>query len=77
MILTSVITIQKTRSGKAFHADYGLGWGFGNGWVAGIGGYAFMQTTNDSRSNSAQGKARAYSIGIHSLCQPSRLVIYG
>ncbi|EPL9571038.1 SphA family protein [Providencia rettgeri] len=53
----------KTRSGQAFHADYGLGWGFGNGWVAGIGGYAFWQTTDDSGPNSAQGKARAYSIG--------------
>ncbi len=31
----------KTRSGQAFHADYALGWGFGNGWVAGIGAMHF------------------------------------
>nr|WP_314264826.1 transporter [uncultured Moellerella sp.] len=53
----------KTRSGQAFHADYALGWAFGNGWVAGAGGYAFLQSTNDSGDNSAQGKARAFSLG--------------
>lgn len=52
-----------TRSGQAFHADYALGWGFGNGWVAGLGGYFFLQTTDDSGPNSAQGKARAFSAG--------------
>lgn len=53
----------KTRSGQAYHADYALGWAFGNGWVAGIGGYAYLQTTDDIGPNSAQGKARAFSLG--------------
>lgn len=53
----------KTRSGQTYHADYALGWGFGNGWVAGVGGYALWQVTDDSGPNSAQGKARAYSMG--------------
>ncbi|MBJ9836075.1 transporter [Citrobacter freundii] len=52
-----------TRSGQAFHADYALGWAVGNGWVVGIGGYAFMQTTNDDGPNSASAKSQAFSIG--------------
>ncbi|MGI3448979.1 SphA family protein [Citrobacter arsenatis] len=52
-----------TRSGQAFHADYAVGWAVGNGWVVGIGGYAFMQTTNDDGPNSASAKAQAFSIG--------------
>ncbi|MBI6550303.1 transporter [Xenorhabdus sp. VLS] len=53
----------KTTSGQALHADYALGWGFGNGLVAGVGGYIFQQFTNDSGPNSAQGKASAFGIG--------------
>ncbi len=53
----------ETTSGQALHADYALGWGFGNGFVAGIGGYIFQQITNDSGPNSAQGKASALAIG--------------
>ncbi|PHM68111.1 transporter [Xenorhabdus sp. KJ12.1] len=52
-----------TTSGRAFHIDYALGWGFGNGLVAGVGGYAFQQVTNDSGPNSAQGKASAFGLG--------------
>lgn len=52
-----------TRSGQAIHGDYDLGWGFGNGFVAGVGGYLFRQVTDDSGPNSAAGKARAYAIG--------------
>ncbi|MBC8948092.1 MULTISPECIES: SphA family protein [Xenorhabdus] len=53
----------KTTSGQALHADYALGWGFGNGLVVGVGGYAFQQATHDSGPNSAQGKARAVGFG--------------
>ncbi|WP_323865698.1 transporter [Xenorhabdus cabanillasii] len=53
----------KTTSGQAIHADYALGWGFGNGLVAGISGYVFQQMINDSEPNSAQGKASAFGLG--------------
>lgn len=53
----------QTRSGQALHADYALGWGLGNGWVAGLGGHVFLQTTADSGPASAQGKARAIGLG--------------
>ncbi|MFT4246933.1 MAG: transporter [Pseudomonas sp.] len=52
-----------TRSGQAIHADYSAGWGLGNGWVIGVGGYAFQQLTDDEGPNSAQGKAQAFAIG--------------
>ncbi|WP_020656198.1 SphA family protein [Massilia niastensis] len=35
------------RSGQELHADYALGWGFGNGWVVGVGGYLYHQLTDD------------------------------
>ncbi|PHM71844.1 SphA family protein [Xenorhabdus kozodoii] len=53
----------KTTSGQALHADYALGWGFGNGFVVGVGGYVFQQVTNDSGTNSAGGKASAVGLG--------------
>ncbi|MBD2809435.1 transporter [Xenorhabdus sp. Vera] len=53
----------KTTSGQALHADYALGWGFGNGLVVGVGGYVFQQITHDNGPNSAQGKASAFGIG--------------
>lgn len=52
-----------TRSGQAIHADYSLGWGFGNGWAAGVGGHFFRQVTDDRGPNRAQGKARALGFG--------------
>lgn len=52
-----------TRSGQAIHADYAAGWGFGNGWVAGIGGHVFQQVTSDDGPNAAGGKARAIGFG--------------
>ncbi len=53
----------RTRSGQAIHADYSAGWGLGNGWVVGVGGYVFRQTTADQGPNSADGKARAVGFG--------------
>lgn len=52
-----------TRSGQAIHADYSAGWGIGNGWVLGVGGYVYQQTTNDQGPAAAQGKARALAVG--------------
>ena len=52
-------------SGDELHADYSAGWAFGNGWTAGIGGYALQQTTNDKQNGEkiANSKARAFAIG--------------
>ncbi len=36
------------RSGNEFHFDYAAGWGLGNGWVLGVGGYYKQQVTSDS-----------------------------
>ena len=51
------------RSGQEFHFDYALGWGFGNGWTAGVGGYAYKQITDDKVSGvtvpNAKGSAMA------------------
>lgn len=53
------------RSGQELHADYALGWGFGNGWVAGVGGYAYRQITDDQGPNvPAHGnRGKAFAIG--------------
>ena len=52
-------------SGDELHADYSAGWACGNGWTAGIGGYALQQTTNDKQNGEkiANSKARAFAIG--------------
>ncbi|PRA44052.1 MULTISPECIES: transporter [Pseudomonas] len=53
------------RSGQEFHVDYALGWGLGNGWVLGIGGYYYRQTTDDRQDGEriADNKGRALAIG--------------
>lgn len=53
----------RTRSGHAIHADYSVGYGLGNGWVAGVGGYAYQQVQNDSGPFAGDGKARAFGLG--------------
>lgn len=55
-------------SGQEFHFDYAVGWGFGNGWTAGVGGYAYWQVTNDDNDGRFYGgqefeKGRAFGIG--------------
>jgi hypothetical protein len=35
------------KDGNEFHFDYGLGWGLGNGWTVGVGGYYAKQLSND------------------------------
>lgn len=53
------------RSGQEAHADYSLGWGLGNGWVVGVGGYVYRQTTDDRQDGDSVGNARgrAFAIG--------------
>ncbi|WP_166363385.1 SphA family protein [Pseudomonas akapageensis] len=52
-------------SGQALHMDYAVGWGLGNGWVVGVGGYALWQTTDDRQNGQTveDNKARSLAIG--------------
>lgn len=53
------------RSGQEFHFDYALGWGFGNGVTAGVGGYVYQQVTVDRQAGAdlANSKGKAFAIG--------------
>lgn len=53
------------KSGDEFHFDYSLGWGFGNGLTAGVGGYFYRQVSLDNQAGSdvAGSKGRAFAIG--------------
>jgi hypothetical protein len=53
------------QSGQELIVDYALGWGFGNGFTAGIGGYLYQQTTNDKQDGAtvANNKGRALAVG--------------
>lgn len=52
-------------SGDEFHVDYALGWGFGNGWTAGVSGYFLNQVNDDEMSGmTLEGhRAKGFSIG--------------
>ncbi len=53
------------RSGQELHADYALGWGFGNRLVAGVGGYVYQQVSDDTQAGNTvlSNRGRAFSIG--------------
>lgn len=53
------------RDGDEFIVDYAVGWGFGNGWTLGVGGYFYDQLTNDRQAGAtvANNKGRSYAIG--------------
>jgi hypothetical protein len=53
------------RSGQELHMDYAIGWGLGNGWVVGVGGYVQYQTTDDHQNGSRidDNKGRALAFG--------------
>lgn len=53
------------RSGQEFHFDYSIGYGFGNNWVAGVGGYAYKQMANDEKNGTAvqDNKGQAFAFG--------------
>lgn len=54
----------KYRSGNEFHFDYAAGWGLGNGWVLGVGGYYKQQLTGDSGAGAkGDNKYRGLAIG--------------
>ncbi len=52
-------------SGNEFIVDYDAGWGLGNGWVVGVGGYLYQQLSNDKQAGVtvADNKGRAFAIG--------------
>lgn len=52
-------------SGQELIVDYALGWGFGHGLVAGVGGYLYQQVTADKQEGAtiAANKGRALAIG--------------
>lgn len=52
-------------SGQEFHVDYTVGWGLGNGWVLGVGGYVYQQTTDDRQYGDGieDNKGHAFAIG--------------
>ncbi|KQV48834.1 hypothetical protein ASC95_23410 [Pelomonas sp. Root1217] len=53
------------KSGNEVYLDYSAGWGLGNGWVLGAGGYAMRQLTSDSQSGAslADSKGAAFAFG--------------
>lgn len=53
------------KSGRELHADYAVGWGLGNGWVVGVGGYVYKQISDDKLDDHrvADNRGRAFAIG--------------
>ncbi len=56
------------KSGDEFHFDYAAGWGVGNGWTVGVGGYYLNQVSDDKAGSNyagppSTGKAHAFAIG--------------
>jgi len=56
------------KNGQELTLDYDLGWGLGNGWTLGVGGYFYQQITNDENNGTYYGgvdndKARSLAIG--------------
>lgn len=53
------------RSGDELHGDYTIGWGMGNGWTAGVGGYFRQQLSSDEVAGVKlpNSKTRALAIG--------------
>jgi hypothetical protein len=53
------------RSGNELHGDYAIGWGMGNGWTAGVGGYFRQQLSSDEAGGVklANSKTSALAIG--------------
>ena len=43
------------KSGDEVNVDYSLGWGLGNGWVVGVGGYVYRQIADDKQAGVAVG----------------------
>lgn len=52
------------RSGQELHMDYSVGYAFGNGWITGVGGYLYKQTTNDKRNGIVVPNKKGRAVGI-------------
>lgn len=52
------------RSGQEMHIDYAAGWGFGQGWVAGVSGFAYQQTTDDNLNGTTIDNTRGRAFGF-------------
>lgn len=53
------------KSGDEFHFDYAAGWGLGNGWTVGLGGYYYQQVSSDKQGGVSvpNSKSSAFAIG--------------
>jgi len=53
------------RSGNEVYLDYSAGWGVGNGWVLGVGGFAMRQLSDDKLAGATlpDSKGSAFAIG--------------
>lgn len=51
-------------SGQEFHVDYSIGWGLGNGWVVGVGGYIYQQTTDDRQNGERVENNKGHALAI-------------
>jgi hypothetical protein len=53
------------KSGNEFWLDYSVGWGLGNLWTVGVGGYLTRQLTDDEQAGAtvANNKASGFAIG--------------
>ncbi|MFY0676723.1 MAG: transporter [Neptuniibacter sp.] len=57
--------VSEYKDGQELVFDYDLGWGLGNGWTVGVGGYLYKQITSDKADGVkvANNKAKAFAIG--------------
>lgn len=53
------------RSGQEFIVDFAAGWGLGQHWTLGVGGFLYQQTTDDKQNGQvvADYKGRAFALG--------------
>lgn len=52
------------RSGQELIADYAVGWGLGNGWTLGVGGYLYRQITDDRQAGATVERQRGRAVAI-------------
>lgn len=53
------------KDGQELIFDYALGWGLGNGFIAGVGGYFYQQITDDQQNGDTvdDARGRAFAVG--------------
>lgn len=52
------------KSGNEVYLDYAAGWGTGNGWVLGVGGYAMRQLGDDSQAGQSLANSRGAALAV-------------